>query len=461
VKDRPHSVALINIVGLTADMIDDRMPKLQSFAAGCSVRPLVPVLPAVTCSVQSSMLTGCLPEEHGIVGNGWYDREHAEIRFWKQSNHLVQTEKVWETARRQSPGLTVANCFWWYAMHASTDITITPRPMYPADGRKIPDIYTTPPELREQLQSTLGRFPLFNFWGPTADITSSRWIARAAEIVHEEHHPDLLMVYLPHLDYDLQRFGPDDPRCDQAMTDIDDVAGDLINRLQADGRRVIIVSEYGIRGVTDAVFPNKCLREAGLLHVREELGRELLDPGSSDAFAVADHQIAHVYVRNKRDRDKVADLLDSLDGVQSVLQDDARKHAGLDHPRAGDLVLLSEQDRWFTWDYWLDDQRAPDFARTVDIHRKPGYDPRELFFAPGWSGSKPRLMMKLIAKKLGQRTLMDAISLDTRCVGGAHGLVDDASHGVIMIEGERDLPDSMPCTAVHDIVLESLLELDR
>ena len=208
------------------------------------------------------MLTGVLPEEHGIVGNGWYERDQAEIRFWKQSNHLVQAEKVWETARRRAPGLTVANCFWWYAMHASTDIAITPRPMYPADGRKIPDIYTTPPELRDILQASLGQFPLFNFWGPTANIASSQWIAESARMVHDQYAPDLLMVYLPHLDYDLQRFGPDDPRCDRAMSEIDEVAGNLIERLHADGRRVIIVSEYGIGPVRNAVFPNRILRKA-------------------------------------------------------------------------------------------------------------------------------------------------------------------------------------------------------
>ena len=402
------------------------------------------------------MLTGVLPEEHGIVGNGWYERDQAEIRFWKQSNHLVQAEKVWETARRRAPGLTVANCFWWYAMHASTDITITPRPMYPADGRKIPDIYTTPPELRDILQASLGQFPLFNFWGPTANIASSQWIAESARMVHDQYAPDLLMVYLPHLDYDLQRFGPDDPRCDRAMSEIDEVAGNLIERLHADGRRVIIVSEYGIGPVRNAVFPNRILRKAGLLNCREEMGRELLDPGGSTAFAVADHQIAHVYVQDPARHEEVAALFDSTDGIATVLMAESRKQAGLDHPRAGDLVLLSEQDHWFTWDYWLDESQAPDYARTIDIHRKPGYDPRELFFAPGWAGSTPRLMLKLLARKLGQRTIMDAISLDTQRVGGSHGLIGDGTGGIIIQEDGDTLPDSLPCTAVRDIVLNTL-----
>lgn len=455
--DAPKPVALINIVGLTTDMLDERMPRLREFAkSSCCVRPLNPVLPALTCSVQSSMLTGTLPEKHGIVGNGWYERDQSEIRFWKQSNHLVQGEKVWHAARHRAPGFTVANCFWWHAMHADTDITITPRPMYPSDGRKIPDIYTDPPELRDRLQSRLGRFPLFNFWGPTASIASSRWIAESAAIVHDRHAPDLLMVYLPHLDYDLQRHGPDHPLSSRAMTEIDEVAGDLIDKLQQDGRRIVIVSEYGITSVKDAVHPNKALRKAGLLRVREELGLDMLDPGGSDAFAVADHQIAHVYVQDRNRLEEVLALLSELDGVACVLDLEGRRRAGLDHPRSGDLVLLSEEDHWFTWDYWLDENRAPDFARTVDIHRKPGYDPRELFFAPGWKGSKPRLILKLLAKKLGQRTLMDAIGLETNVVGGSHGLNGPGSDGIIIREGHEDLPEQIPCTAVHDIVLQEL-----
>ncbi|MCH2134128.1 MAG: alkaline phosphatase family protein [Phycisphaerales bacterium] len=455
--DSIQPVALVNIVGLTPSMLDERMPRLQSLARSGTVRPLAPVLPAVTCSVQASMVTGVQPAEHGIVGNGWYERDQAEIRFWKQSNHLVQAEKVWETARRRHPGFTAANCFWWYAMHASTDVTITPRPMYPVDGRKIPDIWTTPPALRDELQSSLGRFPLFNFWGPTANIVSTKWIADAARIVHDRFQPDLQMIYLPHLDYDLQRYGPADSRADHALAEIDETAGSLIEHLQRDGRQVIIVSEYGIVPVRDAVAPNRVLREAGMLQVREECGLELLDPGSSTAFVVADHQVGHVYVQDPAAMGEVTRLLADCDGVAEVMDLEGIRQAGLDHPRSGDLVLLSEHDRWFTWDYWLDDSCAPDFARTVDIHRKPGYDPRELFLAPGWAGSKPRLAAKLLAKKLGQRTVFDAISLDTSRIGGSHGRVSAGGDGTIILPGvTKDLPERTACTAVRDLVLDSL-----
>ena len=242
------------------------------------------------------------------------------------------------------------------------------------------------------------------------------------------------------------------------MTEIDEVAGELIEQLHQDGRQIVIVSEYGIGAVNDAVSPNRTLREAGLLQVREELGRELLDPGASKAFAVADHQVAHVYLNDERRLQEISDLLRSVEGIASVLSGAQRAAVGLDHPRSGDLVLLSSEDRWFTWDYWLEAHRAPDFACTVDIHRKPGYDPRELFFAHGWKGSKPRLMLKLMAKKLGLRTLMDAISLDTRQVGGSHGVLGPASNGVLIKKDRGDLPDALSCTDVHDIVLNEILQ---
>lgn len=455
--DSAQPTALINIVGLTTEMLDDRMPRLRAHAASGTLRPLAPVLPAVTCSVQTSMLTGKMPAEHGIVGNGWYERTEGEVRFWKQSNQLVQAESIWETARRKQPDFTCANCFWWYAMNASTDICITPRPMYPADGRKLPDIYTTPSDLRDQLQSQLGQFPLFHFWGPGADLRSSRWIAESARIVEKQFKPDLLLVYLPHLDYDLQRFGPDDPRSDQAMREIDQVAGDLIDAMKQNGRSSIIVSEYGITSTTDGVAPNQLLRSSGLLAVREEEGRELLDPMQSDAFVVTDHQIGHVYVRHAEMIDQVAALLQDLDGVSEVLGGDSLGDVGLDHARSGDLVIISEPDRWFTWDYWLEEDKAPDFATTVDIHRKPGYDPRELFLAEGWAGSKFRIGLKLLKKRLGQRTLMDVISLETRQVGGSHGRTDAASDGVLILpDTDHDVAARPSCTMVHDLVMNQL-----
>ena len=292
---------VLNVVGLAGEHLGDKTPNLTRLARDFTSRPLETVLPAVTCAVQSTFTTGLMPRDHGCVGNGWYFRDLAEVWLWRQSNHLVSGEKIWDVAKRKDPSFTCAKLFWWFNMYSTADFAVTPRPLYPADGRKLPDIYTEPEDLRNELNGSLGAFPLFNFWGPKADITSSRWIAESARHVFDAKRPSLTLVYLPHLDYDLQRFGPDDPRVDKALREIDDVAGMLIEHVQRAGARVIVLSEYTIGKVTGAVHINRVLRRHGLLRVREELGTEKLDAGGSEAFAVADHQVADVYVR-KRER---------------------------------------------------------------------------------------------------------------------------------------------------------------
>src|SRR5262245_56525833 len=234
-----HPTAVLNVVGLSSSLLGPHSPRLNALIAKGRVQRLRPVLPAVTCSVQSSMLTGLTPREHGIVGNGWYSRELAEVQFWKQSNRLVGGEKVWESARRRDPGVTCANLFWWYNMYSTADYSVTPRPIYKADGRKLPDVYSDPPALRDQLQQRFGTFPLFNFWGPMASIKSSEWIADAAMFVHERHKPTLTLVYLPHLDYGLQKLGPGHADIPQHVAEIDAVVGRLIDYFDAAGVRVL------------------------------------------------------------------------------------------------------------------------------------------------------------------------------------------------------------------------------
>ena len=264
---------------------------------------LEPVLPAVTCSVQSTFLTGLTPAGHGIVGNGWYFRDLGEIHLWRQHNALVQGEKLWETIRRQHPGYTVANVCWWYAMGASTDWTVTPRPIYYADGKKAPDCYTRPPQLHDELVAELGDFPLFQYWGPTASIRSTEWIVGAAR--HLMPRADLTLAYLPHLDYDLQRFGPDSPEARQAARDVDAALAPLLDDAARMGARVVVLSEYGITDADTPVDVNRALRSAGLLEVYTQDGMEYLDPWTSRAFAVADHQVAHVYVADPADLERV------------------------------------------------------------------------------------------------------------------------------------------------------------
>ncbi len=288
------------VVGLTGDLVGEATPHLQALARTGGRRPLRTVLPAVTCSVQATFTTGLPPSGHGCVANGWYFRDLSEVWLWRQSNRLVVGEKLWEVAARRDPGFTCASLFWWYNMYSAVTYSVTPRPMYPADGRKIPDIYTQPPELREELTARLGPFPLFHFWGPGADIVSSRWIADCARHVYDTRRPTLTLVYLPHLDYNLQRLGPTPSAMRADLAAIDDLCGELIEHVRRDGARVVVLSEYGITAVAGAVHINRALREAKLIQVRRELGRELLDAGASEAFAVADHQIAHVYVRDAR-----------------------------------------------------------------------------------------------------------------------------------------------------------------
>ncbi len=455
-------VALIDLVGLSRGLLGDRTPRLSAFAARHGrPRELVPPLPAVTCSVQSSMLTGLSPGEHGAVANGWFDRSLGEVLMWRQSNRLVSGEKVWETARRIDSSVTCANLCFWYAMGGSHDVSLTPRPIYAADGRKIPDCWTRPTELRDRLQGQLGRFPLFDFWGPRAGIASSRWIAEAAWEVWRLHRPTISLVYLPHLDYDLQRFGPADPRIDRTLAEIDEVAGDLIERLESEGVMPIVVSEYGIVPVRSPVAINRELRRAGWLEVRvEEGGREALDLFASDAFAVVDHQIAHVYLspRGVGLRSEVASRLRALDGVESVLEGEAIAEAGLGHARSGDLVAIAAADRWFEWGHWLEPAKAPDFARCVEIFRKTGFDPCELFVDPGLRFPRLTVAAKLLRKALGQRVLMDLVPLDGSIVGGSHGRTDVPAEHRPVIFGPLPghLPEAIPSATVRDVLLEQV-----
>ncbi len=439
-----RDTVVLNIVGLAPAMVGPATPNLAKLAARGGMQPMATVTPAVTCTAQTSMLTGLLPRDHGIVANGWLFRDLMEIFFWRQSNRLVAGERVWDAGKARDPGFTCANLFWWYNIAASAEIGVTPRPMYPADGRKIPDCYATPQALRDELNTKLGHFPLFKFWGPATDISSSQWIADCTKHVRAKHRPTLTLVYLPHLDYNLQRLGPDHPDIAKDLTEIDGVAGQLIDEALGNDARVIVVSEYGITPVSTPVHLNRHLRDAGLLALRVELEREYLDPPQCRAFAVADHQLAHVYVADPADIPRVKSLLEGIDGVEEVLDEPGKARHGLDHPRSGELVAIARADAWFTYYYWQDDARAPDYARTVEIHRKPGYDPVELFVDPKLGNPKVAVGWRLLKRKLGFRTLLDVIPLDATLVKGSHGRpTDDPKDGPIFITSEPALaPES-------------------
>jgi predicted AlkP superfamily pyrophosphatase or phosphodiesterase len=454
-----HKTVALCIVGLTPKLLGPAMPKLTAWTQQGTMSRVKPAFPAVTCTAQSDYLTGQYPDTHGIVGNGWYSREDCEVRFWKQSNHLVHAPKIWDAAHRADPGFTCANLFWWFNMYSAADYSVTPRPMYPADGRKVPDVYTAPGTLRDELQAELGTFPLFEFWGPRASINSSRWIAEAAKRVEQKYSPTLTLVYVPHLDYNLQKLGPDASNVDSDLRATDDVAGDLIAFYEQQGARVIVLSEYGIVPVSTPVHINRVLRQNGMIAVRQELGLQVFDPGASAAFAVVDHQVAHVYVNDQRRKDEVRQLLESTPGVDIVLGDDGQRDHRVRHARSGDLIAVARPDAWFTYYYWLDDARAPDYARTVDIHRKPGYDPVELFLDPAIGMPALSIGWKLAKRKAGFRTLLDVIPLDATLVRGSHGRFGEWSDGgPCVISREKSLfrTDQMMSVDVYSLMLRHL-----
>ncbi|WMT90193.1 alkaline phosphatase family protein [Pelagibacterium sp. H642] len=452
------------VVGLTPSLLGEHTPNLTKLAERGGQRPLATVVPAVTCSVQATLMTGELPSVHGAVANGWYFRDVSEVSLWKQSERLLAGEMIWDAGKKLSPDFTCAKMFWWYNMYSTADWTATPRPMYPADGRKIPDHYTKPGSLRDELNARLGTFPLFNYWGPTASLRSTEWIVGATEHVTETRRPTLTLVYIPHLDYDIQRFGPDlsHPRVRQALRDVDAAIAPLIESAEREGREVIVVSEYGITPVTEAVHINRALREAGLIAWRDEMGREVIDHGESRAFAVPDHQIAHIYVRDPADVAAVANLIANLDGVEIVVGEEGKRAMGLDHPRSGELVAIARADLWFSYYYWLDDAKAPDYAATVDIHRKPGYDPVELFVDPDLKMPKLQIGWKIGKRKLGFRGLLDVTSANrTDLVKGSHGRITDrAEDGPLVISTRPDLlPEgAVAATGFKQLVLDHIFK---
>lgn len=448
---------VIDVVGLSSSLIGEHTPFLQQYVQRNQLAAITPMLPAVTTAVQSTYVTGQWPAEHGIVGNGWYDREDCEVKFWKQSNKLVQAPKIWDKARRLDPSFTCSKMFWWYNMYATADYSVTPRPDYLSDGRKMPDCYAHPASLRDHLQQELGTFPLFQFWGPGANIRSSQWIADASMLTDNLYDPTLTLIYLPHLDYCLQKFGQHPSRISKELGEIDGVCKQLVEFYEKKGCEVIILSEYGITNVNNPIHLNRLFRQEGLLQIRVERGLELLDAGASKAFVVADHQIAHVYVNDPSCYKKVRSIVENVPGIQLVLDRAGKREHNMHHARSGELVLVADADSWFTYYYWLDDAKAPDFARLVDIHRKPGYDPVEMFMNPADPLIKMKAGFKLLKKKLGFRYLMNVIPLNASLIKGSHGRIsDDPAHHPVLITRNAQTRQQILATDVYDVIWQTM-----
>lgn len=378
-------VVLLSIPGLRPQDVDS-MPNLARLAADRTA--LGPSFPCVTCPVQANMTTGVLPNEHGVIANGFYYRDKQEVEMWTAWNECILAPQIWDTLHDKRPGTTSAVWFPLHSKGAGADYICTPAPIHNPDGSESLWCYTQPPQLYGELRDQLGHFPLQHYWGPLANIKSSAWIIDSAVIAARQFKPDFFYIYLPHLDYAAQKLGPDSPAALTARTELDEALGRLIEGLNAAGPREplwLVASEYAITPVSHVSYPNRVLREAGLLAVQPaDGGGELIDFAASAAWALVDHQFSHVFVR-----DDAADVVEQVvklfcgrEGFAEVLAGDDRKRYDLDHPRSGEVVLVSAADSWQAYYYWLDDANAPGFARTVDIHRKPGYDPVELHFDP-------------------------------------------------------------------------------
>ena len=454
-----QKTVVIDIVGLSANLIGEHTPFLSEYIKSRHITPIKPALPAVTTTSQSCYVTGKWPSEHGIVANGWYDRDDAEMKFWKQSNKLVKADKIWDAAKRQDSSFTCSKMFWWYNMYSTADFSVTPRPQYHADGVKAPDCYAYPASLRDELQKELGQFPLFSFWGPNANIKSTKWITDASVWVDRKNNPTLTLIYLPHLDYCLQKFGPDFSKISKELNEIDQVVADLVKYYESKNTRIILLSEYGINPVHRPVHINRILREEGLISVRTERWYELLDAGASKAFAAADHQIAHIYINDPAVKAQVKKRLEQTEGIELVLDEEGKKAHHIDHERAGDLVAVAKPDSWFTYYYWFDDAKAPDYAHLVDIHRKPGYDPVEMFMDPKNPFIKLRAGYKLARKLLGFRYLMDVIPLDATLIKGSHGGISAPREFYPICITDTPLTQAeLQATDVYDVIWEHLFE---
>jgi predicted AlkP superfamily pyrophosphatase or phosphodiesterase len=452
---------LINAVGLTPRLLPFA-PRLNSLAqAGWQVS-LTDVVPAVTCTAQATLLTGQLPDRHGIVGNGWLFRDTNEVRFWQQSNRLIEAEPIYVTAQRRAKErgrqFKCAKLFWWFNQGAAVDISVTPKPHYGIDGNKVFGIAASPEGLTESLERELGKFPFHTFWGPMAGLPCTEWIAHCGAAVMRRERPDLTLVYLPHLDYDPQRFGPAGSDMPRLVREFDDACVPLLDAAKQIGASVWVVSEYGHCQVSQAVYLNRFLREKGYLSVRLGPFGEQLETFASQAFAVCDHQLAHVYVREPADVEPLRELLSQVPGVARALCGDERSEIGLLHPRSGEIILLARQDAWFAYPFWLDDKLAPDYARAVAIHHKPGYDPCELFLDPKIRFPKLRIIRKVFQKKLGFRMVLDVVPLDASLVRGSHGLpaADSTDAPLLIGSGPRPSNDRLPMTAVRDLLLSYL-----
>lgn len=392
-------IIVLDVVGLELNHIySGLVPNIANIAAEGESAKMEPVFPALTCPVQSSILSGTYPNEHGIIANGLYDRDNYVPSFWEQSSALVQTDRIWDIVKKRqqqnkssnslSPSLSsfkTGVLFWQNTLYAKSDIVVTPRPLHMEDGL-IMWCYSKPTGFYDrELKEMFGEFNLATYWGPFASNKSSEWISKATEYTLEKKRPNLLFTYIPHIDYSAQRFGKNSNQVRDDLKKADELVGNIIKKTVElgikDKTQFIILSEYGFNDVRTAVPLNLKLRDEDLLHTRTIQGKEYIDYELSSAFAMVDHQIAHIYVKEGF-VEQARSVLENTAGIDKILCSEGKKNLKIDHERSGELIAISDKDKWFSYYWWYDSEMSPVFAKTVDIHRKPGYDPVELFIDP-------------------------------------------------------------------------------
>lgn len=417
-------VVIIDIVGLEKRHISETLtPNIFKISQEGETRNLETVFPAVTCTVQSSLLSGTYPEVHGIISNGLFDKQNNAVSFWEQSSNLVQADRIWDTLKMSGSGYKTAVLFWQNTMYSNADIVLTPRPLH-MDERMIMWCYSKPPGFYEKIAEKIGKFDLTSYWGPLTSRKSSEWIEQATELVLENERPNFLFTYIPHLDYSFQKNGTSYNNLKDDLKFVDDLVGRLIKKVSDMGiiedTQFIIFSEYGFTDVSSDIPLNTILRENDVLSVREIEGLEYLDLEYSKAFAMVDHQVAHIYIKENY-RDSVTKILEGIKGVDLIMDDELKQRFRINHARSGDLIAVSDKDKWFSYYWWFDPLKAPSFARKVDIHRKPGYDPVELFFDP----------------------ITKSIPLNGKLVKGSHGrlpLQDES--GPVYVSNMKNIPQT-------------------
>lgn len=430
-------VLLIDVAGLSYRFLQNpaAAPAIRSIArGGGALAALRPSFPGVTCAVQATMTTGVGPDRHGIIANGYYDRDRLRPGFWEQSDRLLQAERIWTAARRRKGGFRCAVLFWQNSIGADVDFLLTPAPIHKHHGGMIQSCYAKPSDLYDEVVHEIGRFNLMGYWGPFTSIRSTRWITRATLHVLERFAPELVLTYLPHMDYNQQRWGPEDPRLARDLAETDACVEELLAVARSRAYDVVLVSDYGMSAVRRAIYLNRALREAKLLAVRTVRGMEYLDYAQSRAWAMADHQVAHVYCDPAAVRE-AREVVGGVEGVEDVLDREAQRALHADHPRSGELVAVAARDAWFAYPWWTEPSRAPDYAAHVDIHNKPGYDPLELVL--DW---RPLLRLK-----------PPSVAVDPALIRGSHGRIPGPieEHGVYV--SSFPVSDAGACVEAGDV----------